>query len=406
MFKLNNLYIVILFCICNTHQTSTAQEASVLFNLSAKTIKEATKDNSLHIGIRGSSMPLTWVNDILLKDNNGDGIYTVTINFPIKTKTDVYFKFVLNQVEWEKGDARKLRLEPGTTTTYEAEFNYESRPGNPFEKFIGTWSLKDNSWEQGNKDETTQLKIYEHQTVCKELNTDNSLLWTVNAPSARGHILWVYNHKQKKVNHLSSFLPYRSGIGKGSITKEGNVSLKIAFEGEPKNTYRLYHYNWVNDDEYVLESIQYDQSGTKTGDFYGGSFIRVDKDHFVKQKIQNILNVLDNKKTTLQEKLDVWSEDLIHMAPNHSTITSKKQLANFLEAEKENTDITMKHDIIDILSYEDTVIMRGAVNGSFSKKNSQETIPFSTKNLFVFKKNKNGILKIWKVIYNMSSNNQ
>jgi len=398
--------IHILFFLFNfTYFTATAQQnTSVTFKVSIDSIKHELSDNLLHIGIRGNSQPLSWINDILLTQNNSDSIYSATVDFSLKAPTDIYFKFVYNQTEWEKGDARKITLKPGTKNTYNAVFRYEPRPGNLFKKFIGNWTLKKDTWTQSNEHGLTNLLIPNHQTLCKELNTDNSLLWIVNAPSARGHILWAYDHETNEVNHLSSFLPYRSGLGKGSIRENGDVSLKVQFEGEPKNTYRLYDYKWINDNEYILESTQYDSQGKKTGDFYGGNFIKVPKDYFVKQKIQDILNVLDDDNATIEQKVNLWSKDFAHMAPNNEVITDKKELAIYLEKEKATATIKMKHSIIDMFSYEDIVIMRGSVNGSFSLKNSKVVIPFKTKNLFVFKIKSGGLLKIWKVIYNSVPN--
>lgn len=86
----------------------------------------------------------------------------------------------------------------------------------------------------------------------EEINTDNSLLWIVDATSSRGHIIWVYNNEKKEVEHISSFFPSRSGVGKGNVNENGDVQLIVMFEGEPANTYRKYSYTWINENEYAL----------------------------------------------------------------------------------------------------------------------------------------------------------
>ena len=67
----------------------------------------------------------------------------------------------------------------------------------------------------------------------------------------------------------------RAGVGKGTISENGDVSLKIFFADEPEGTYRLYTYRWISENEYELKSIQYDASDKPTGNFYGGIFIRI-----------------------------------------------------------------------------------------------------------------------------------
>ena len=77
--------------------------------------------------------------------------------------------------------------------------------------------------------------------------------------------------------HLSSFGESRSGVGKGTVSENGDVALKVSFEGEPEGSYRLYTYKWLTDDEYELKSVQYNDKDKPTGGFYGGTFVRIKK---------------------------------------------------------------------------------------------------------------------------------
>jgi hypothetical protein len=148
-------------------------------------------------------------------------------------------------------------------------------PKNPFNKFIGEWTLKDDNWSQnwGKGDE--HIKIPRHHTICRELNTDNSLLAVIDGVPPYGHIFWSYNPVKKEVNHLSSFGTTRAGVGKGIINENGDVSLKISFSDEAEGTYRLYTYKWISENEYELKSIQYGANDKPTGFFYGGTFVRI-----------------------------------------------------------------------------------------------------------------------------------
>lgn len=147
----------------------------------------------------------------------------------------------------------------------------ESR--NPFARFFGEWTLKNDDWSHnwGGADE--RIKIANHYTLCKPVNTELTVLCAVDTPP-KGHILWAYNPVKKEVRHLSSFGDVRIGVGQGTLDERGDLRLKISFEGEAPGTYRLYHYHWINANEYEMKSVQYDANDKPTGLFYGGVFVR------------------------------------------------------------------------------------------------------------------------------------
>lgn len=148
---------------------------------------------------------------------------------------------------------------------------------NPFRKFFGEWTLKNDDWSHNWGNGMEHIKIPNHHTVCKDINTSNSLLAIIDGTPPYGHIFWSYNPVKKIVHHLSSFGESRSGVGQGTVNENGDVSLKVSFEGEPPGSYRLYHYKWISDDEYEMTSVQYNDQDKPTGGFYGGSFIRLKK---------------------------------------------------------------------------------------------------------------------------------
>lgn len=148
--------------------------------------------------------------------------------------------------------------------------------GNPFGKFIGEWTLKDDKWTQNWGAGTEHIKIPGHHTVCRAINTDNSLLAVIDGAPPHGHIFWVYNRASGEVRHLSSFGRTRSGVGAGAVSADGDVTLKVSFEDEPLGTYRRYTYEWKSDNEYELSSTQYGPDDRPTGRYYGGTFVRVE----------------------------------------------------------------------------------------------------------------------------------
>ncbi len=149
----------------------------------------------------------------------------------------------------------------------------EGRPANPFSKFFGEWTLKDDAWSHNWGGASENIKIPNHHTLCRPINTDNTVLCIVDTPPA-GHILWAFNPVKKEVHHLSSFGELRIGTGQGSLNDKGDLRLKVSFEGEAPGTYRIYDYVWIDANEYDMRSIQYDANGKQTGLFYGGRFIR------------------------------------------------------------------------------------------------------------------------------------
>ena len=165
------------------------------------------------------------------------------------------------------------------TSTIEFELNgrnTENFSKNPFGRFIGEWKLKDDNWTHNWGNGTETIKIPGHHTISKEINTDNSLLSIIDGPEPNGHIFWSYNPNTKEVFHLSSFGTVRAGIGKGTVSENGDIKLKLIFEGEPLETYRIYDYKWINDNEYHMKSVQFDHNDKPTGLFYEGTFVRIE----------------------------------------------------------------------------------------------------------------------------------
>ena len=173
------------------------------------------------------------------------------------------------------------------TITYELNGrDIEDHTKNPFGKFIGEWTLKNDNWTQNWGNGTETIKIPGHHTVTRQLNTDNSLLSIIDGPEPNGHIFWSYNPNTKAVSHLSSFGEIRAGTGAGTINEKGDVQLKLVFEGEPQGTYRIYNYTWLNEDEYHMKSVQYSEKNEPTGLFYEGTFIRIKEDEQFKSDIK------------------------------------------------------------------------------------------------------------------------
>lgn len=147
---------------------------------------------------------------------------------------------------------------------------------NPFSRFFGEWTLKNDKFQQVWDGKTVEtLTIPNHYTECKPINTTKSVLCVVDADGLKGHILWTYDSDKSKVHHLSHFGSSRNGVGSGALNEKADLTTKVSFQGEPDDTYRIYEYKWVSESEYSMLSTQYDVSGKPTGNWYGGSFVRI-----------------------------------------------------------------------------------------------------------------------------------
>ncbi len=265
--------------------------------------------------------------------------------------------------------------------------------------------MKDDLWVHNWGNGTDTIRIKNHHTVSTGVNTANSLFSIIDGPEPNGHIFWSYNPKTKAVHHLSSFGTIRAGVGQGSVNENGDLTLRIVFEGEPEDTYRIYNYTWRNADEYHMKSVQYDSNGAPTGLFYEGTFIRLTREDptSTKTQIKAILAVLDNNAISVAEQLSVYLEDVVHMAPGNEVHIGKEALGEYLTQQRQYGETKMKHEIVELEAHGDIVIMRGEVTGTYYPKDKTPPVAFSTKNLFVFKAT-GGTLKIEKVIYNSSPN--
>ncbi len=273
---------------------------------------------------------------------------------------------------------------------------------NPFKKFIGEWTLKNDDWTHNWGGNTKTIKIPNHHTISNQINTANSLISIVDGPRPNGHIYWSYNPVSKTVSHLSSFGELRAGMGEGKVDENGNVRLKITFEGEEKDTFRIYHYTWVNADEYHMKSVQYTSDKTPTGLFYEGYFIRLpQKETAIKEKIEAVLAVLDRTDIPVEAQLKVYTEDIVHMAPGNKLNIGKEALGDFLRTQREQGEILMKHEVVELERHGPLIVMQGQVKGTFYPKNPSNPVEFKTKNLFIFEQWDN-TWKIKKVIYNSS----
>jgi hypothetical protein len=147
--------------------------------------------------------------------------------------------------------------------------------GEPFAAFSGEWTLKDDKFQHvGDGKNVETLTIPNHHTRCAKVNTDRSVLCVVKAGDLNGHILWTYDGSRKRVHWLSHFGTERTGYGSGTFDG-ANLTFRLNFTDEPEGSYREYRYQWASPNEYTMMSRQYHADGRATGNWYGGTFVRL-----------------------------------------------------------------------------------------------------------------------------------
>ncbi len=274
---LNLFVLYLLLTLFASHAWS--RQVDIQFEIDLKDYLENSELTIENVGIRGNMPPLSWDKSWRLFDKTGQGIYSTKVSFQQPDNEELAFKFVLQGgLIWEEGEPRKLHLK--NDQTYAAgQPAFPDRMSNPFTRYLGNWKFDQAGfsmvWDL--KTVVTQ-KLAGQTTQCKQINTDRSILCVVSNKEdpnwTMGHMVWAYNSEKKQVSWLSHFYPDRIGTGSGTIDDKGNMTVKVTFQGEPEDTYRIYQWRWVAEDAYSMMSRQYSSKGELTGNWYGGTFIR------------------------------------------------------------------------------------------------------------------------------------
>lgn len=117
------------------------------------------------------------------------------------------------------------------------------------------------------------------------------------------------------------------------------------------------------------------------------------------EEVKRILKVMDNYGANLDTTMNVFSDDFVHMAQGRRAVTQKDTLRKILQAESSYGETKMVHEIVTIHSYEDMVLTRGSVKGTWTPPNG-DPVPFETNNIITFNREDDGALKVWQVIFN------
>jgi ketosteroid isomerase-like protein len=116
-------------------------------------------------------------------------------------------------------------------------------------------------------------------------------------------------------------------------------------------------------------------------------------------RIRAIFAAHDRLQPGLEEYMGHVADDMILM-PNGGSIVEGK--AAYLQHVKDfyaAGSIQIRHELVEAYSYPEVVIARGRAVGKFTPPGGTES-SFETRNMFVFRRLKDGSLQVWQIIYN------
>ena len=116
-------------------------------------------------------------------------------------------------------------------------------------------------------------------------------------------------------------------------------------------------------------------------------------------RIRAIFAAHDRLRAGLEEYMSHVAEDVILM-PNGGPLVEGKPayLQNVKDFYAAGT-IQIRHELVEAYSYPEVVIARGRAVGKFTPPGGTES-SFETRNMFVFRRMKDGSLQVWQIIYN------
>ncbi len=113
-------------------------------------------------------------------------------------------------------------------------------------------------------------------------------------------------------------------------------------------------------------------------------------------KVQALLQKIDDDILDMS----VYGDDVVHMAQGSRAITNKGELQKVLALEATHGRSNMKHEIVTLHSSADFVLTQGRARGTWRPATGGTPIAFETNNMITFRRESDGSLKIWHVIFN------
>jgi ketosteroid isomerase-like protein len=119
-----------------------------------------------------------------------------------------------------------------------------------------------------------------------------------------------------------------------------------------------------------------------------------------KMQIERILAAHDRLQPGLDEYMRSVAADVILMPNGGAVIEGKTAYLQHVKDFYASGSFQIRHEVIGVYSYPEVVIARGRAVGKFTPPGGSPTSTFETKNMFVFRRLKDGDLEVWQIIFN------
>jgi ketosteroid isomerase-like protein len=117
-------------------------------------------------------------------------------------------------------------------------------------------------------------------------------------------------------------------------------------------------------------------------------------------RIEQILAAHDRLQAGLYEYMADVAHDVILMPNGGAAIEGKAAYLQHVKDFYASGTIQIRHELIEVYSYPEVVIARGRAVGKYTPPGGGAANAFETKNLFVFRRRKDGNLEVWQIIFN------
>ncbi|NNU17208.1 nuclear transport factor 2 family protein [Parvularcula sp. ZS-1/3] len=115
-----------------------------------------------------------------------------------------------------------------------------------------------------------------------------------------------------------------------------------------------------------------------------------------------ILSDLDDRTLSVEAQLANYADDAVILVPGEREHRGTEALRAHLSTVGVGVDLRTTHEIVELESFDDLVVVQGRVVGSAGPEGSDDVFRFETKNLILLERTDAGGLTISKVIYNMA----
>ena len=119
-----------------------------------------------------------------------------------------------------------------------------------------------------------------------------------------------------------------------------------------------------------------------------------------REQVLRILADLDNQSLTPEEHLENYTVDAVILPPDVVEERGHEAIRQHLAEASQGVQLDMKHEIVELTSFTDVVVVQGRVVGTAQPDGDPNAYPFETKNVLTFQRQADGGLKLWKVIFN------